>query len=90
MNKYESVIITKPEITLPEIIKVTNMVEGLVNVIRSDEIGIKKLAYEVKGNKEGYFIIFYLEENLEKISELEKYYRNEDLILKYITVRNDD
>ena len=53
-------------------------------------MGIKKLAYEIKKNKEGYYIIFYFEAKADVIFELERNYRINENIIKFITVRNDD
>ena len=55
-------------------------------------MGKKKLAYEVKKNKEGYYVIYYFEikpEDKEAISNIERFYRITDEILKFIVIRKD-
>lgn len=47
----------------------------------------KRLAYEVKKNKEGYYVVINFEANPELISELERNYRIMDEVIKFITVR---
>ena len=89
MNRYESIIITKPTITEEEKISILKNVEEIVGVTEVIDIGIKKLAYEVKKHKEGYYIEFCINAEKEQITELEKYYRMEDLILKFMNVRED-
>jgi len=89
MNRYESIIITKPTITEEEKISILKNVEEIVGVTEVIDIGIKKLAYEVKKHKEGYYIEFCINAEKEQITELEKYYRMEDLILKFMNVREE-
>ena len=71
MNKYESVVIINP-----------NVEETKVN-----ELGKKKLAYEVKKNKEGYYVVYDFEANPNLIAELERNYRITDDVIKFIVVK---
>ena len=56
-------------------------------VEKVEELGKKRLAYEVKKNKEGYYVVINFEANPELISELERNYRIMDEVIKFITVR---
>ena len=53
-------------------------------------MGKRKLAYEVKKNSEGYYVLINFEANPEFIAELERVYRITDGILKFIVVRKED
>lgn len=75
-------------ISREEIDKVISEIRKIVIVEDHEEIGVKKLAYEVKGNKEGYYVLLNIIAKDEDVRELEKYYRNEELIIKYLTVKN--
>lgn len=94
MNKYESVIIISPNLDEREIEGIVTEITDLINqdgeVTKVEKMGIKKLAYEIKKNKEGYYIIFYFEAKEDVIVELERNYRINENIIKFITVRNDD
>ena len=94
MNKYESVIIIKPNLEDGEIEGIITEITDLINkdgeVTKVEKMGIKKLAYEIKKNKEGYYIVFYFESKEDVIIELERNYRINENIIKFITVRNDD
>ena len=76
MNKYESVIIINPSVdeegmkTLIQ--KFTDIINNEGKVESVDEIGKKRLAYEIKKNKEGYYVIFNFEAKPELIAELER------------------
>ena len=55
-----------------------------------EQIGKKKLAYSVRNNTEGYYIIFEFTTLEEQIRELERYFRITEEILKFIVVRKDN
>ena len=91
-NKYESVIIIKGTFTEEEYKQSFSEIKEFFRKYKVDkieEIGKKKLAYEVNNNKEGYYIIIYLKGEREDILEIERYYRLNDDILKFITVKKD-
>ena len=94
MNKYESVVIINPSVTeeaMKELVtKYTDIINNEGKVESVDEMGKKKLAYEIKKNKEGFYTVFHFEAKPELISELERNYRIDDGVLKFITVRNED
>ena len=94
MNKYESVIIINPSVeeqgVKDEIKKFTDLINTNGKVEKVDEMGKRKLAYEVKKNKEGYYVVIYFEANPELIAELERNYRIEESIIKFIVVKVEE
>lgn len=94
MNEYESVIIIKPNLDEGEIEGIITEITDLINkdgeVTKVDKMGVKTLAYEIEKNKEGYYIIFYFEAKADVIFELERNYRINENIIKFITVKIDD
>lgn len=94
MNEFESVIIINPgldESKIDEIIEnVNNKISENGKVKNIDKIGMKKLAYEVKGNKEGYFVLFYFKGELSIRNELEQLYKNTNEIIKFIIIKRWD
>ena len=94
MNKYESVIIINPSLEEQGIKDVITKFNDLINsdgkVENVEEIGRKKLAYDIKKQSEGYYVVFTFEANPEFISELERIYRITDNIMKFITIRKED
>ena len=94
MNKYESVVIINPSIdeegvkTLVE--KFTNLINNDGKLEKVENLGKRKLAYEVKKQKEGYYQVFNFEANPELIKELERNYRITDEIIKFMTIKVDE
>ena len=52
-----------------------------------EELGKKRLAYEVRKNNEGYYIIFTIKVNQDEVLEIERYCRINEDILKFIIVK---
>lgn len=92
LNDYESVIILNVHTTLESYKNIINEISKITNYYSIEDMGIKKLAYEVKGNLEGYYVFVHFVGNSEVVRELEKFYRIKDEILKFVTVtkQNDD
>lgn len=95
MNKYESVIIINPSLDEQGIKDVITKFTDLINnnngkVENVDEMGKRKLAYEIKKQSEGYYVVYTFEANSEFIKELERIYRITDSIMKFITIRKED
>ena len=90
MNKYESVIIINPNVEEDRVKKLTDDFSAMINkdgkVEKVDSLGKKKLAYEVKKNKEGYYVVLYFEANPTVITELERNYRITDDVIKFMTI----
>ena len=91
MNKYESVIIINPNVDEAGVKALEEKFTGLINengkVESVENMGKKRLAYEIKKCKEGTYMLFNFEANPDSISELERVYRITDDIIKFIVVK---
>ena len=94
MNKYESVIIVNPNLEEESVKNLIKKFSDLINtegtVTSVEEVGKKKLAYEIKKFKEGYYIVFKFEAKSELIAELERNYRITDEVIKFIVVKEEE
>ena len=93
MNKYESVIIINPSADEDKVKSLIDKFSDLINkqgkVTKVDNMGKRKLAYEVKKNKEGIYVVFYFEAEPTLIAELERNYRITDEVIKFIVVKDE-
>lgn len=89
LNKYENIIIVNPELKYIGDIK-----EKIFNILGEfyidsfEDMGNKKLAYKIQEAETGHYIKteFYAKD-YEIIKELERYFRINDDVLKYITIK---
>ena len=94
MNKYESIIIINPNCTDEALKALEDKFTGLINengkVESYENMGKKKIEYEVKKNKEGFYVLINFEAKPDSITELERNYRITDEVIKFIVVRKED
>lgn len=94
MNKYESVIIINPKLEDEQRKELITKVETLINnngkVTQIEDMGKKKLAYEIQKSKEGFYVIFYFESEASFVLELERNFRITEDVLKFMTVKHED
>ena len=94
MNKYETIFIINPNVDDAGIKELIQKFSDLINsdgkVEKVEEMGKRKLAYEIKKNKEGYYVVINFEANPTLIKELERIYRITDEVIKFIVVRKDE
>ena len=93
MNQYESVIIINPSVDeegMKAIIqKYTEIINNDGKVESVNEMGKKRLAYEIMKNTEGFYVVYNFEAKPELIAELERNYRIDDNVMKFITVKKE-
>ena len=94
MNKYETVFIINPSVDEAGVKELTQKFSDLINsdgkVESVEEMGKRKLAYEIKKNSEGIYVLINFEANPALIKELERVYRITDEVIKFIVVRKDE
>ena len=92
MKLYESVSILRPvqEETVNDRV-VEKMKEILTqsgaNILKLDNSGKKKLAYDIQHERKGTFITVQFEGPSTVVAELERFQRMEDQVMKFMTVR---
>ena len=93
MNNYESVVIINPNITEEAMKALESKITGLINqngkVESVENMGKKRLAYEIKKNREAFYVIINFEAKPDSIAELERNYRITDDVLKFIVVKKE-
>ena len=74
MNEYENVIIIKTDLSKEEtskvILKIENNIRNFAEITKKDDLGIKKLAYEIRKNNEGHYLVyqFQVEEKMREFA----------------------
>ncbi|MCI5140518.1 MAG: 30S ribosomal protein S6 [Candidatus Electrothrix sp. ATG1] len=94
MRHYETTYILRPNLgeeKFNEIIERTNaIVEGdNGSIIDVDHWGMKKLAYEIKKETQGYYICMNYAAPGTTIQEMERIFRIDDNVLRYLTIKLD-
>lgn len=92
---YEVMYIATPDAADDDIAKLNDILQTIItdqggNIVRVDDMGRRKMAYEINRKKEGYYVLFEIEGSGREIAELERRMRVNDLIMRYLTVRVDE
>lgn len=93
MNKYEGVLVFKPDLTDEErnveFDRVKAVIEQQGSISEVDEWGKRKLAYEINYITEGYYIVVQFEADPQHITEIERRCRLADGIIRFMFVNKD-
>jgi len=95
MNHYETIYIVNPTLeddSLKEAItKFSDLIKKLKgSIVKVNEWGKRKLAYEVKRFDKGYYVVLDFCGLPKIVTELERNLKLDDRILKYLTVKIDE
>ena len=92
MQVYESIFIVRPTLSDEDTNKIIDKMKGVLersggSLLKLENWGKKKLAYEVKRERKGTFVYLNFQSSGSVVAELERSYRLEDSVLKFLTVR---
>jgi len=95
MRRYETIFIVRPNIAEDEIDAVINKTSSIIEgdggiTIRIDKWGLKKLAYLIKKESQGYYVYLDYAGIPASVSEIERIFRIDDKVLKYLTIKLAD
>lgn len=95
MRRYETIFIVRPNIAEDEIDAVINKTKSIIEgdggiIIRIDKWGLKKLAYLIKKESQGYYVYLDYAGVPASVSEIERIFRIDDKVLKYLTIKLAD
>ena len=95
MRHYETLFIVTPDSSEEDLKAVATKIKGVVTgmngiVTSYDEQGTKKLAYSVKKQNKGYYVLMDYVGSADVVSEIERNMRLDDRVLKYLTVKLAD
>ena len=95
MANYESVLIARQDLGDS---LVSNIVSDLSDiskkeggeVVRVDNWGLKNLAYRIKKNRKGHYVVMNIAAPANAIAEFERIMRFNEDIIRYMTVKVDE
>ncbi len=95
MPNYEILLIVRQDVSAQA---VENIVEEFKTVVtedggrfsRHEYWGLRNLAYRIKKNRKGHYVLLNLETKPETLQEVERRMRLHDDVLRHLTLRTDD
>ena len=94
MNKYEVLYVITPELEEEANRAIIEKFAGIITanggvIENTDEWGKKKLAYPIDYKTEGYYVLVNFEAASELPKELERNFKNDESIMRYMVVRRE-
>ena len=95
MRRYETIFIVRQNVAEDEIAAITGKTTSIIEgdggtIFRINNWGLKKLAYLIKKENQGYYVYVDYAGIPAAVAEIERIFRIDDRILKYLTVKLDD
>ena len=92
MNKYESMVVISSKLPESDVaqenLKITALIKELGGeLIETDEWGKRILAYDIQKMKDAYYFVNHFTLSADKVSELDRYYRLDEFIIRHNIVR---
>jgi small subunit ribosomal protein S6 len=92
MSYYENVFIARQDISAAQVEALADTFTALVveqggQVTKREYWGLRNLAYRIKKNRKGHYVMFNLDAPAAAVNELERNMRINEDVLRYLSVR---
>ena len=95
MRHYETTFILRPNLGEEQTTEIIDRAVGIITgdegaVICLDRWGVKRLAYEINKEVQGYYVYLNYAAPGKTVDEIERIFRIDDRVLRYLTVKLGD
>src|SRR3954466_11204780 len=94
MPLYEHIFLARQDVTSQQVETMVDQYKGVIEsaggkVEKTEQWGVKSLAYRIKKNRKAHFALFNLDAPPAAVAEMERQMRIGEDILRFMTVRVD-
>ena len=94
MSYYETIFIARQDISPAQTDSLADSFEEVLKslggrVTKKENWGLRTLAYKIKKNKKGHYVLMNVDAPADAVAELERQMRINDDVLRYMTVKVD-
>ena len=93
MRSYETIFVLRPNLEEEAKNALIEKFKAIINtageVVKVDEWGTRKLAYEIEKLKDGYYVLVNFKATIDLPSELERNFRISDDVIRYIVINKE-
>ena len=95
MAFYESVLIARQDLGASQVSSLVSDLSETIKanggeVVRVDNWGLKNLAYRIKKNRKGHYVVLNISAPAAAIAEYERIMRFNEDVIRYMTVKVDE
>ena len=94
MNNYETVFIATPVLSDVQVKELVSKFQGVITenggqIVNAEAWGLKKLAYAIQKKTTGYYFLIEFTGEGDLIEKLEKQYRRDERVIRFLSFRQD-
>jgi len=95
MPLYETVIIARQDISTQQVETLTEEMSGFItdgggNVAKVENWGLRNLAYKIKKNRKGHYVLLNLDSPVDAVKEMERNLLLNEDVLRYMTIKVEE
>ena len=95
MANYESVLIARQDLGASQVSNIVSDLSDIIKkeggeVVRVDNWGLKNLAYRIKKNRKGHYVLLNIVAPAKAVSEYERLMRLNEDVIRYMTIKVDE
>ena len=95
MPLYETVIIARQDISTQQVETLTEHMSGFItngggSVAKTENWGLRNLAYKIKKNRKGHYVLLNIDAPAPAVKEMERNLRLNEDILRHMTIRVEE
>ena len=95
MRNYEIIFIVRPDMADDDVQKLITQMEGVVSsaggkMEKVEKMGRRRLAYRVHKQREGFYVLFYVQGTGDTVKEFERRLKVTDAVIKHLTICTDE
>jgi small subunit ribosomal protein S6 len=95
MANYESVLIARQDLGASQVNALVSELSEVIKkeggeIVKVDNWGLKNLAYRIKKNRKGHYVLLNIVAPSSAISEYERLIRLNEDVIRYMTVKVDE
>ena len=95
MRRYETISILNPSLTEEDIQTIGQRTANIVEedngtILKVDPWGLKKLAYPIQKQPQGYYVHTDYTATPEAVNEMERQFKIDDRVMKFMTIKLAD
>ncbi len=92
MRKYEVMYILRPDLEQEAVQAVVEKFQGIISnggeITKHDLMGKRRLAYEIKKHRDGFYVLVNFTATPEVVKELDRVFRITDEVIRYMIVND--
>lgn len=95
MAYYENVFVARQDMSPAQVETLADTYAGIIEesggkVLKREQWGLKTLAYRIKKNRKGHYVMFDMEAEAAAVIELERQMRLTEDVIRFLTIRLEE